>query len=93
MKTVNPPIRFRPKTVSISPDESRKQREEQIIDSLTSLELSILSLRELIQSPLPTTKTVMEQVRPGDEGYENAEYECGVIGGGIRFESGPTTKQ
>jgi len=83
MKTTNPPIRFRHKTVPLSVEEAGRERDEQILNAIAGLEGMLESLRELLKSDLPKTKTIMEQVEPGEQGYENAAYQCSYTPGRV----------
>jgi hypothetical protein len=60
------------KTLSVEEAEKRRKKEVMcLLEQLKELHEEFLAL---VNSDLPTTELAMREVRPGDEGYEDAHY-------------------
>ena len=60
------------KTVPISEEDAKKQRDKEVRRLLADIQSLRQEVDSLLESPLPTERTIQIELNPGDEGYEDA---------------------
>lgn len=67
------------KTVPISEEDAKKQRDGEIRRLLSEIQSLRQEVDSILDSPLPTERVIQIELNPGDDGYEDAPFEMNPI--------------